>query len=107
MPLLENNQPQGGNCSDYLILDAFPTTVRSEVYHPLLSVNLFWWCLIISAAALVEEPEEEVVDVERRQTEAETNRNQQKPEEQRRKSEPVKQELTEEDLEDWLDSLIS
>lgn len=101
MPLLENNQPQGGNCSDYLILDAFPTTVRSEVYHPLLSVNLFWWCLIISAAALVEEPEEEEV------VEAETNRNQQKPEEQRRKSEPVKQELTEEDLEDWLDSLIS
>lgn len=74
---------------------------RSEVYHPLLSVNLFWWCLIISAAALVEEPEEEEV------VEAETNRNQQKPEEQRRKSEPVKQELTEEDLEDWLDSLIS
>lgn len=101
MPLLENNQPQGGNCSDYLILDAFPTTVRSEVYHPLLSVNLFWWCLIISAAALVEEPEEEEV------VEAETNRNQQKAEEQRRKSEPVKQELTEEDLEDWLDSLIS
>ncbi|XP_053470537.1 cell death regulator Aven [Ictalurus furcatus] len=59
------------------------------------------------AASLVEEPEEEVVDVERQQTEAETNRHQQKPEESRRKSEPVKQELTEEDLEDWLDSLIS
>lgn len=40
-------------------------------------------------------------------TEEEINGNQQKPDEMPQKSAPVKQDLTEEDLEDWLDSMIS
>lgn len=49
--------------------------------------------------------EEQAVEVD--QAETATNGNQQKPEELQKKSEPVKQEMTEEDLEDWLDSMIS
>lgn len=51
--------------------------------------------------------EEQAVEVDQAKTEEETNGNQQKPEELQQKSEPVKQEMTEEDLEDWLDSMIS
>lgn len=51
--------------------------------------------------------EEQAVEVDQAETEEATNGNQQKPEELQKKSEPVKQEMTEEDLEDWLDSMIS
>lgn len=55
---------------------------------------------------MVEENEEQVIDQAKSDKE-DTSRNQQKPEELQHKSEPVKQEMTEEDLEDWLDSMIS
>ncbi|XP_053345164.1 cell death regulator Aven [Clarias gariepinus] len=58
------------------------------------------------AASVVEENEEQVINQAKSDKE-DTSRNQQKPEELQHKSEPVKQEMTEEDLEDWLDSMIS
>lgn len=64
-------------------------------------------CLIISAASPVEEMEEQVLEADQPKPEEETNRTQQKPEELQQQSVPVKQEMTEEDLEDWLDSMIS
>lgn len=51
--------------------------------------------------------EEPVVEADQGKTDEETNRNQQKPEDLQLKSVPVKQEMTEDDLEDWLDSMIS
>ncbi|KAK3541912.1 hypothetical protein QTP86_008102 [Hemibagrus guttatus] len=61
------------------------------------------------AASPVEEMEEQVVEVDQAKTQEETNTKQQKPEELQQKSElsASKQEMTEEDLEDWLDSMIS
>ncbi|KAK2864123.1 hypothetical protein Q7C36_003277 [Tachysurus vachellii] len=61
------------------------------------------------AAPLVEEMEQQVIEEDQAKTEKETKLNQQKPEELQQKSElsETKQEMTEEDLEDWLDSMIS
>ncbi|KAF5908446.1 cell death regulator Aven [Clarias magur] len=58
------------------------------------------------AASVVEENEEQVIK-QAKEDKEDTSRNQQKAEELQHKSEPVKQEMTEEDLEDWLDSMIS
>lgn len=52
--------------------------------------------------------EEQVVEVDQAKAEEEPDLpTQQKPEELQQISEPEKQTMTEEDLEDWLDSMIS
>lgn len=60
--------------------------------------------MIILAASMVENVEEQVVEVDQTETKEETTMNQQIPEDSKSIS---KQEMTEEDLEDWLDSMIS
>ncbi|TSK57993.1 Cell death regulator Aven [Bagarius yarrelli] len=56
------------------------------------------------AASPVQEIKEQVDEVEQTETGEEINTNQEKPEDLQQKSKP---EMTEEDLEDWLDSMIS
>ncbi|KAF7690348.1 cell death regulator Aven [Silurus meridionalis] len=58
-----------------------------------------------AASVLAENREEQEPEVDQAKTKEEAKRNQ--SEELQQKSEPVKQEMTEEDLEDWLDSMIS
>ncbi|XP_066532568.1 cell death regulator Aven isoform X2 [Hoplias malabaricus] len=63
-------------------------------------------CASKGTAPVVEETENKVVDAEHAKAE-EVERNQQMEEELKPQKSSVKQELTEEDLEDWLDSMIS